>query len=322
MADILIYGAGAIGSLMGYLLSDPASGSEGMIENVALLGRKSHIKAISELGLRLSLLEKKELLHFKYCFSDLADLKANDFYPNIVIVCVKTYSLSAVCDELKRSGLLQERLKDAIFILLMNGMGNRESFGELGLLDSQVFEGITIMGVKFSEDGMVELKGKGKTIIEAKIDEGLGKFMAERFKEKGFEIEFSPDFKEHQYSKLFANAVINPITALTRRENGVVLAPILQNTVQSVVREAVTVAAFEGIRREERSVLDMVISVAEKTSANTSSMLQDMINGRNTEIDSINGYIIRQARKHKIEVPVNEALCELVKSAAGSSSIG
>jgi 2-dehydropantoate 2-reductase len=322
MADILIYGAGAIGSLMGYLLSYPADGSEGKIENVALLGRESHIKAISELGLQLSLLEKKELLQFKYCFSNLADLKVSDFSPEIVIVCVKTYSLSAVCDELKKSGLLQGLLKDAIFILLMNGMGNRESFCELGLSDSQVLEGITIMGVKFSEDGMVELKGKGKTIIEAKIDEYLGKFMEKRFQEKGFEIEFAPDFKEHQYSKLFANAVINPITALTRRENGVVLAPILKNTVQSVVREAVSVAASEGIRREEWSVLEMVNSVAEKTSANTSSMLQDMINGRNTEIDSINGYIIRQAKKHQIEVPVNEALYELVKSATGGNPIG
>ena len=196
-------------------------------------------------------------------------------------------------------------------------MGNREAFDELDLSDSQVLEGITSLGVKFSEDGMVELKGKGKTIIEEKIDEDLKKFMMARFLEKGFEIEFAPDFKEHQYSKLFANAVINPITALTRRQNGIVLSSLLKNTVQGVVREAVNVAAMEGIRREERSVMEMVYSVAEKTSGNTSSMLQDMLKGRITEIDSINGYIIRRARKHKIEVPVNEALYELVKSATG-----
>ena len=60
--------------------------------------------------------------------------------------------------------------------------------------------------------------------------------------------------------------------------------------------------------------MEMVYSVAEKTSGNTSSMLQDVLKGRMTEIDSINGYIIRLAKKHKIEVPVNEALYELVKS--------
>jgi 2-dehydropantoate 2-reductase len=317
MANILIYGAGAIGSLMGYLLSYPANCIDGKIENVALLGRKSHIEKIRDLGLQVSIFETKKSLQFKYCFTDIADLKSSDYFPDIVIICVKTYSVSAVCEELKESGLLEERLKDAIFILLMNGMGNREAFEGLGLSGCQVLEGITIMGVKFSEDGIVELKGKGKTIIEAEIDDDLRKFMATRFLERGFEIEFAQDFKEHQYSKLFANAVINPLTALTRRENGIVLAPGLKKTVAAVVKEAVKVAATEGIRREERSVLEMVYSVAEKTSANTSSMLQDTLKGRITEIDSINGYIIRQARKNKIEVPVNEALFELVKSATG-----
>lgn len=317
MANILIYGAGAIGSLMGYLLSDPANSISGTVENVALLGRKSHIEKIRDLGLQISLIDRKERLQFRYCFADLAELGSSGFYPDVIIICVKTYSVPAVCEELKKSGMLQERLKDAVFILLMNGMGNQEAFDRLGLPGSQVLEGITIIGVKFSEDGMVELKGKGKTIIEANIDDDLRKFMAARFVEKGFEIEFAQDFKEQQYSKLFANAVINPLTALTRRENGVVLNSVLKSTVQAVVREAVAVASAEGIRREERSVLEMVYSVAEKTSANTSSMLQDMLKGRNTEIDSINGYIIRQARKNKIEVPVNEALYELVKSATG-----
>lgn len=306
---------------MGYLLSHPANSINATIENLALLGRKSHMEKIRDLGLQVSIFKKKELLQFKYCFADLADLKSSDFYPELVIICVKTYSAPAVCEELKESGLLQERLKDAVFILLMNGMGNREAFDALGLPDRQVLEGITIMGVKFSEDGFVELKGKGKTIVEEKINDDLRRFMTARFLEKGFEIEFAHDFKEQQYSKLFANAVINPITALTRRENGIVLNSTLKSTVQALVREAVAVAATEGIRREERHVLEQVYSVAEKTSANTSSMLQDMLNGRNTEIDSINGYVIRQARKHKIDVPVNEAMYELVKSAANADRL-
>ena len=67
-------------------------------------------------------------------------------------------------------------------------------------------------------------------------------------------MEFAPDFKEHQYSKLFVNSVINPITALTRRENGIVLSSVLKNTVQGAVREAVNVAAKEGIRGMRRAL--------------------------------------------------------------------
>ena len=315
MADVLIYGAGAIGSFMAYLLSDPCDLIGSKMENVALLGRKGHINRIKDLGLQIYLPEERAHMLFKHCFTGLDDLKASDFCPEIIIICVKTYSLSDVCDELRKPGLLQGRLKNALFILLMNGMGNREVFNELDLPVSQVLEGITALGVKLSEDGTLELKGKGKTILEDKIGEDKKKFMMDRFLEKGFELEFAPDFKEHQYSKLFVNSVINPITALTRRENGIVLSTILKNTVQGVVREAVKVAAKEGIKRDEKSVRKMVYSVAEKTSGNTSSMLQDVLKFRMTEIDSINGYIIRRAKKHKIEVPVNEALYELVKSA-------
>ena len=315
MAYVLIYGAGAIGSFMGYLLSDALDLIGSKIENVALLGRKSHINRIRNLGLQICLPEGRKLLKFKHCFADLDDLKASDFCPEIIIVCVKTYSLPGVCDELKKSGLLQGRMKNALFILLMNGMGNREVFDVLDLPDSRVLEGITSLGVKFSDDGMVELKGKGKTILEEKIGEDKKKFMRERFLEKGFEMEFAPDFKEHQYSKLFVNSVINPITAITRRENGVVLSSVLKNTVESAVREVVNVAAKEGITRDEKSVIEVVYSVAEKTFGNTSSMLQDVLKGRMTEIESINGYIIRLAKKHNIEVPVNEALYGLVKSA-------
>lgn len=314
MTDVLIYGAGAIGSFMGYLLSHPHDLPGSKIENVALLGRKSHINKIKDLGLQIDLPEGRKLMQFKHCFAGLDDLKASDFCPEIIIVCVKTYSLPRVCDELRESGLLQGRLKNALFILLMNGMGNREVFAKLDLHDSRVLEGITSLGVKFREEGLVELKGKGKTILEDKIGEDKKKFLRERFLEKGFEMELATDFKEHQYNKLFVNSVINPITALTRRENGIVLSSVLKNTVQGAIREAVNVAAKEGIHRDEKSVMDAVYSVAEKTFCNTSSMLQDVLKGRTTEIDSINGYIIRLARKHEIEVPVNEALYGLVKS--------
>ena len=318
MADILIYGAGAIGSFIGYLLSQAPQAEGGRIENVALLGREGHVKRIRDLGMQIALPEGKKLVQFKNCFTGLDDLKASDFYPEIIIVCVKTYSLPSVCHELRESGLLQGRLKNALFILLMNGMGNREVFDELNLPDSQVLEGITSLGVKFSEEGKVELKGKGKSIFEDKIAEDKEKFIWERFSEKGFDIEFPPDFEEHQYGKLFVNSVINPITALTRQQNGIVLSSVLKNTVEGAVREAVKVAAKEGIKKDEKSVIELVYSIAEKTSGNTSSMLQDVLKGRITEIDSINGYIIALAKKHKIEVPVNEALYAMVKAATCS----
>jgi 2-dehydropantoate 2-reductase len=280
------------------------------------LGREGHIKKIKEAGLKIDLPEGRKLVRFKHCFSGPDELLASDYCPQLVIVCVKTYSLPALCRELSGSGLLQGRLKSALFILLMNGMGNRQAFETLGLPGSRLIEGITSMGVKFSEDGQIELKGRGKTVMEDKVGAQMANFLKERFSQKGFEIEFARDFRVQQWNKLFINCVINPITALTRQENGVVLSPLLQETVQSIIREAVSVAAKEGIVTDERKVLDIVSSVAGKTAGNTSSMLQDVLKGRMTEIDSINGYIIAQAKKHDLKVPVNEALLALVKSAS------
>jgi len=318
MADVLIYGAGAIGSFMGYILGEISEKDDGRIENVALLGREDHVKAIREHGLQIDsidLAEGKKTLKFRHCFASLEDLSNCDFHPEIVVVCVKTHSLPAACRELKQSGLLEKKLKGARFILLMNGMGNSEVFMQLDLPKHSVLEGITSMGVRFTGAGRVELKGIGKTIMEDKMSEAERNFLEQSFSEKGFEIEFAGNFREHQYNKLFVNAVINPITALTRQKNSIVLSPALKSTVQGVVAEAMKVAAAEGIVRTEKEVTDVVYSVAVKTSANTSSMLQDVLKGRKTEIEAINGYIIRQALKNGIETPVNEALYGLVKSA-------
>jgi 2-dehydropantoate 2-reductase len=209
------------------------------------------------------------------------------------------------------SGMLSGKLEDVSFVLLMNGMGNTEIFHQIS---NDVYEGITSMGVIFSEDGLIELKGMGKTILDGAIDPEVKQFMKERFEEKGFEIEFSADFKIHQWNKLFVNSVINPITALTGKQNGIVLSKCLEDTIERIVGECLSVAVEEGYEADKNSVLDLVYSVASKTSSNTSSMLQDLRKGKMTEIDSINGYVIGLAKKHSISVPVNETLYSLVKS--------
>jgi 2-dehydropantoate 2-reductase len=71
---------------------------------------------------------------------------------------------------------------------------------------------------------------------------------------------------------------------------------------------------MEGIDAETNAVLEFILSVASKTSMNTSSMLSDTINRKRTEIESINGYVIRAAKKHNISVPVNETLYAMIKT--------
>jgi 2-dehydropantoate 2-reductase len=160
----------------------------------------------------------------------------------------------------------------------------------------------------------------GKTFFEDGISKSIKHFMKERISEKGFEVEFSRNFKNQQWNKLFVNSVINPITAITRTQNGVVLSEELKGTVKEIIQECVSVACKEGYHAKMDSILDLVYSIASKTSSNTSSMLQDLLKGKRTEIDSINGYLIGLARKHSISIPVNEALYALVKSIENAES--
>jgi len=318
--NILIYGAGAIGSLMGYLLSDTNSSDGCGVENVALLGRMGHIERISSGGLEVEAPDGKTLVYFGHLFTDLEELGRSDFHPDLVVICVKTYSLQKLCQELVQSGLLDERLKNASFLLLMNGMGNRELFESLvPQASGRIIEGITSNGVKLAREGKIELKGRGPTLLDQGLPEELEQFMRARFEARGFLIGFVADFKRQQWNKLFINSVINPIAALARQKNGIILSEVLGGTVERVVREGVAVAQEVGMDFDPDAVLELVLSVAEKTGENSCSMLQDVLNDKTTEIDSINGYIVRLAGEHSISVPVNEALCGLIRATSRDS---
>lgn len=311
MIKALIYGAGAIGSFIGFLLSDTAAMKGQLVDNVALLGRKGHIEEIRANGLKIGLFDETKFVKFRNCFSSLGELDRSDFTPDLVVICVKTHSLRRVRDEILESGLLAGKLRGATFVLLMNGMGNKELFA---LPSKNVYEAFTSIGVKFLKDGKVELKGTAKTVMEDGISAAIKEFLAQRFDSNNLEIEFVLEFKAQQWNKLFVNSVINPITALTGGNNGIVLSEPLRSTMKKIVEECILVARMEGIDAETDAVLEFVCSVASKTSMNTSSMLSDTINRKRTEIESINGYVIRAAKKHNISVPVNETLFAMIKT--------
>ena len=126
-------------------------------------------------------------------------------------------------------------------------------------------------------------------------------------------MEFSPDFKSLQWKKLMVNAVANPISAIVKKKNEATLSKDMESTVEIIVDECLAVASLEGIEMDRESALEFVRSIISKNSQNTTSMFQDVLKGKRTEIDSINGYVVKQARKHGIEVPVNEALYALIK---------
>ncbi len=232
MTKVLIYGAGAIGSFFGYLLSGGnrkmGGGTEGgarpVVEEVALPGEarpRREDQGPGPGGL-FAPGDKPLSIRFSHAFTGLGEFAESEFAPRSSSSTVDSRPAGGRegAEGVEASG--GEAL-DARFILLMNGMGNPERFDLPG---ARVYEGTTSMGVVFSGDGRIELKGRGKTVFEAGIGEDLELFIGSRLAEKGFSAEFALEFRRQQWMKLFANAVINPITALTRGRTGLSSRPI------------------------------------------------------------------------------------------------
>jgi len=117
---------------------------------------------------------------------------------------------------------------------------------------------------------------------------------------------------------VITNAAINPLTAILDIPNGKLLERAeTMELMKQVVAEGVDIAKEMGMDISPVTVLEMVTDVASRTKENLSSMLQDIRKGNRTEIDCINGSIVRLAKGYGREAPVNETLTRLVKVKQG-----
>ena len=116
------------------------------------------------------------------------------------------------------------------------------------------------------------------------------------------------------WDKLLVNVGINALTALTELKNGQLLDyPETLRVMEALVSEAAEVARQKGIRIEGDPI-EKVKAVAEATKGNRSSMGQDIDFRRKTEIDAINGAVVREAKRLGIPVPYNEVVTDLIKA--------
>jgi 2-dehydropantoate 2-reductase len=139
--------------------------------------------------------------------------------------------------------------------------------------------------------------------------------LAAAFTDAGFETHVETDVAALVWSKLVINVGINALTALTSQTNGRLLdSEEMKSLMGELVKEAVTVARARGISLTYADPLVTVFDVARKTGANRSSMLQDFDRKRPSEIDFMNGAIVREAAKLGIPVPVNTTITRLIKA--------
>jgi 2-dehydropantoate 2-reductase len=201
-------------------------------------------------------------------------------------------------------------------LTLQNGIGNIEIISEV-VGQEKVMGGVTSHGATLIDIGHIRHAGKGDTVIgrtDGKIPVQM-RSIREIFNKVGIETRISRDIKGLLWSKLIINVGINALTAITRLNNGRLIE--FEGT-RKILREAVTEAIRVAKRKRIKLIYDdplaKVEAVCEATATNVSSMLQDVLKKKRTEIDFINGVIIRQGQELGIPVPVNSILVDLVKT--------
>ena len=229
---------------------------------------------------------------------------------DLVLIFVKSYDTAEASHS-----VLPITGDNTTVLTLQNGLTNVDTISEI-LGEDRVVAGITSHGATMLGTGHVRHAGVGQTTIgEPKGGESARtELIADILSSAGFQTTISHNIHNPIWGKLIINAAINPLTAITKLRNGALLE---YNEVRKLLgmtaEEAARVAVARKISLPYDNAVSAVEAVCRATSANISSMLQDVLRHKRTEIDAINGAIVNEARKAGIEVPINETLTCLVK---------
>lgn len=223
---------------------------------------------------------------------------------NAVLVPVKSYALLEAV-----TTLLPHLSADAQLVLSHNGMGSIEQVLPL-LAPQQGLWFLTTTHGALKRAHSILHTGLGQSVlaplnsaaqahssaVTAAMDSALGP------------VTLTEDIQPFLWQKLAINAVINPLTALHNCNNGELAQPQYQQHISAILHEVCQVAAAAGYTLHYDLMLARIHGVIHSTAANFSSMQQDIVHQRRTEIDAINGYIVAQATRFNIAVPYNTQL--------------
>ncbi|GHT79623.1 2-dehydropantoate 2-reductase [Spirochaetia bacterium] len=296
---IAVVGAGAMGSLYGGYLSQ---NNEVFLIDIW----KEHIEAIQSRGLVIEEAGESQHIYHPKAAASSASVGIAD----LVLLFVKSIQTEqALRDNISLIG------PKTVLLSLQNGLGNDEDMRKF-VGPEQILIGTTSHGSTMKQPGYICHRGFGATHLGPLADENAQTADIVRvFNDAGFETVLSDNIMNLVWSKLFVNIGINAITALLCQTNSCInTGEYANHAARKAVFEAVGVANAAGMSFDAEAVFRNVCDIAEKTGQNRSSMLADVINRRETEIDKINGAVVHKARQLGLEAPFNELLTCLVKA--------
>jgi 2-dehydropantoate 2-reductase len=190
---------------------------------------------------------------------------------------------------------------------LQNGLGVKDLVEKVVKDKAEVVRGLVTMAAEFFEPGKIHF-WQGETLLEPTQ---TSERIAEVFNESGLETRIVREIHEALWKKLIVNCVVNPLTAILQVRNNAIVADSLKAIRHGIIRECIAVGKAEGIHFEEN--LKELIEQKIAGYTNYSSMCQDIMKKKRTEINFLNAKITELGRKHGISTPVNETLVGLIR---------
>jgi 2-dehydropantoate 2-reductase len=300
-----VIGAGAIGSLFAAHLSTVA-------DVLVLTRRPEHAQALNDHGLRVS--GKHDFTARVTAASDPRDLP--DF--DVGIIATKATGLEGAAES------LAGRFGAATIMTVQNGLGAEEVVHRHGAWP--LVSAVTFMsGTKHSDthveyilDTPTWLGPYGETPYE-RVQE-----LAQLLADSGLKAEALTDLRPAQWAKLIFNATVNGVAALTGLPHDAHFAAEageadLGRLVHALVDEGKRVAAAAGVELHD-DPWEMNVLATQRGSAHYPSMLEDVEAQRPTEVELINGALVREAERHGVAAPLQTALYRLVAAREASYS--
>ena len=289
-------GAGAVGCYYGGMLARAG-------HDVVLIGRPQHVQAIARDGLHLETKTFDEHVKLRASIEPSAAQGAS-----LVLFCVKSTDTESAGAQIK-----PYLPAGALVLCLQNGVDNADRLRAV-LPQHEVAAAVVYVASEMAGPGHVKHHGRGELVIEPS---SASHAVAQALAGAGVPTEISGNVRGALWLKLIINCAYNAVSAIAQRPYGeAVRGEGVQDVMRDVVNECLAVAEAEGITLPGDAHA-AVREIAHSMPSQYSSTAQDLARGKRSEIDYLNGLIVRRGQAQGIAVPANRVLWALVKLMEG-----
>jgi len=294
---VAVVGAGAVGGYFGGLMADAGA-------PVVMIGRKSFVDAVTSRGLRLDTLHFSKTVQVE-ASTEIAAARG----AALVLFCVKTVDNADTARQL--APFLSPQ---AVVVSLQNGVDNVEQIGRHTKIEA--LPAAVYVAASVPEPGRVKHVGRGDLVLGPECDRT--DTVAAIFRRANIPCRISNNIEGELWAKLVANCALNAVSALAQARYGEIAASAdARKLLEGIVSEVMAVARAAHITlpglEEPTSAFASAMKIASQMPGQLSSTGQDILGGKRTEIDSLNGFIARRGAELGVPTPVNHALFTLVK---------